>query len=74
VLVEDRCLVCAKCNIGSKSLWMHPMVLQGDKAQVKACFCPLEIVLILTQDRCLVCAKCTLGSEIVLGALNGTPM
>jgi hypothetical protein len=50
------------------------MVLLGDVGQVEARLGPLEIVLILTQDRCLVCAKCTLGSEIILGALDGTPM
>jgi hypothetical protein len=36
VLVQDRCTVCAKRTIGSKSFWTHPMVLLADKAQVDA--------------------------------------
>jgi hypothetical protein len=40
VSVQDRCTVCTKCTIGSKWFWMHPMVLQGDEAQVEAHFGP----------------------------------
>jgi hypothetical protein len=36
ILPQDRCTVCAERSIGSKSFWTHPMVLQGDKAQVEA--------------------------------------
>jgi hypothetical protein len=34
----------------------------------------LEIVLTLTQDRCTVCAERRTGSEIILNAVDGTPM
>jgi hypothetical protein len=40
VSVQDRYTVCTKCTIGSKSFWTHPMVLQGDEAQVEAHFGP----------------------------------
>jgi hypothetical protein len=40
VLEQDRCTVCAKHTIGSKSFWMHPMILLGDEAQVEARFGP----------------------------------
>ena len=36
--VQDRCVVCARRTIGSKSFWLHPMVPLGDKAQVEAHF------------------------------------
>jgi hypothetical protein len=38
VLEEDRCMVCPNVPYGQKSFWTHPMVLQGDEAQVKARF------------------------------------
>ena len=38
VLVQDRCMVCAKHTIGSKSILDAPKVLLGDEAQVQACF------------------------------------
>ena len=38
VLVQDRCVVCAKCTIGSKTVFHAPMVLLGDEAQVQARF------------------------------------
>ena len=34
VSVQDRCMVCAKCIIGSEIISDAPMVLLGDKAQV----------------------------------------
>jgi hypothetical protein len=39
---QDSCMVCAKCTIGRKSFWMHPMVLQVNEAQVKAHFGPFR--------------------------------
>jgi hypothetical protein len=33
-----------------------------------------ETVLVLVQDRCMVCTEHTVGIEIVLDALDGTPM
>jgi hypothetical protein len=40
VLVQDRCMVCAKGTIGSESFWTPAMVLIGDEAQVEARFSP----------------------------------
>ena len=38
VSVQDRCMVCAKCTIGSETVLDAPMVLLGDEAQVQAHF------------------------------------
>ena len=38
VLVEDRCMVCAKRTTGSDIVFNAPMVLLGDEAQVEAPF------------------------------------
>jgi hypothetical protein len=38
VSVQDRCTVCAKHTIGSKSFWMHPMELLGDVGHVEPQF------------------------------------
>ena len=35
VLVQDRCMVCAKRTIGSETVLDPPMVLIGDEAQVE---------------------------------------
>jgi hypothetical protein len=40
VSVQDRCMVCAKRTIGSKSFRTHQMVSLGDEAQVDARFIP----------------------------------
>ena len=40
VLVQNRCMACAKCTIGSEIVLAHPMVLLGDEAQVEASFGP----------------------------------
>ena len=40
VSVEDRCMVCAKCTIGSDIVFNALMVLLGDEAQVGAPFSP----------------------------------
>ena len=71
--VQDRCMVCARRTIGSKSFLTHSMVPLGDEAQVEARFGLSDIVLVLTQDRSTVCIKHTIGSEIVLDAPDGTP-
>jgi hypothetical protein len=34
----------------------------------------LETVLVLVQDRCMICAEHTVGLEIILDALDGTPL
>ena len=38
VLVQDRCVVCAKHTIGPETVLDAPMVLLGDEAQVQARF------------------------------------
>ena len=38
VSVQDRCMICAKCTIGSETILDAPMVLLGDEAQVQARF------------------------------------
>jgi hypothetical protein len=38
VLVQGRCMVCARHSIGSKSFWTHLMVPLADEAHVEACF------------------------------------
>ena len=40
VSVQDRCTVCAKHTIGLEIILTHSMILQGDEAQVEACFGP----------------------------------
>ena len=35
VLVQDRCMVCAKHTIGVEIILDAPMVLKGDEAQVE---------------------------------------
>jgi hypothetical protein len=37
---QDRCMVCAKCTIGSEIILDTPNVLLGDEAQVEARFGP----------------------------------
>ena len=73
MLVEDRCMVCAKRTTGSDIVFNALMVFLGDEAQVKLLLVRSEIVLILTQDRCAVSVKRTIGSEIILDAPDGTP-
>jgi hypothetical protein len=34
----------------------------------------LETLVVSVQDMCMVCAKRTTGSEVILAALDGTPM
>ena len=40
VSVEDRCTVCAKRCIGPDIIFIAPMLLLGDEAQVEATFSP----------------------------------
>ena len=42
VLVQDRCMVCAKHTIGSEIILDHLMVPLGDEAQVEPHFGPFE--------------------------------
>ena len=70
--VQHRCMVCARRTIGSEIVSDAPDGTQGDKAQVEACYGPIEVVLILTQDRCTVCNKRTIGSKVILDTPDGT--
>ena len=72
--VQDRCMICARHTIGSKSHWTDSMVPLGGELMWKLVSVRLEIVLIFTQDRCPVCVERTIGSEIIIDAPNGTPM
>ena len=38
IMTQDRCDICAKRTIGSKSFWTHAMVLLRDMGQVEARF------------------------------------
>ena len=73
VSVQDRCMICAKCTIGSETILDAPMVLLGDEAQVQARFGLFRDSTSLMQDWCMVCAERTIGSEIILYAPTGTP-
>ena len=52
--VQHRCMVCAKCIIGSEIVLAHPMLLICDEAQVEARFGPLGDSANLDTDRCTV--------------------
>ena len=39
-VVEDRCMVCARCTIGLKLFWTHLMELLGDVGHVECRFFP----------------------------------
>ena len=71
--MQDRCMVCTRCTIGSEIILDASMVPTGDEAQVEACFGLSNIVLILTQDRCTICVERTMGLEIISEAPDGTP-
>jgi hypothetical protein len=73
VSVPDRCMVCPNEPLALKSFWMHPMVHQGDEAQMDARFGPLGDSANLAQDRHLVCAEHTTGSKIILDTHNTIP-
>ena len=40
ISTQDRCTICAKGTIGSKSFWTNTMVLLRDVGQVEAHFSP----------------------------------
>ena len=40
VSVQDRCMVCARCTVGSEIILDELMVPLGDEAQEEAHFCP----------------------------------
>jgi hypothetical protein len=66
-LLQDSCMVCAECTIGTD------IVLDAPNGTIKLISVHLEIVLILIQDQCTVCAERTIGSEIILDSPDGTP-
>jgi hypothetical protein len=66
VLVQDRCMVCAKPTIGSEMVSDAPDGTPGDEAQVEARFGSFV-------DNANLDAGRTIGSEIILDAPNGSP-
>jgi hypothetical protein len=40
ILTQERCTVCDKSTMGSKSFWMHLMELLGDVGHVESRFGP----------------------------------
>jgi hypothetical protein len=38
VSAQDRCTICTRLPLASKSFWAHLMELLGDMGQVEACF------------------------------------
>ena len=66
VLVQDRCMVCAKHTIDFKNHFGRTQQYHKvTSLKWKLLSVSLEIVLILMQDPCTVCAERTIGSEIV---------
>jgi hypothetical protein len=70
--VQDRCMVCAKCTIGSVIILDGPKCTEVTRHKWNLISVCLEIVLIFMQDRCIVYAECTIGSTIILDAPDGT--
>jgi hypothetical protein len=70
VLVQDRCIVCAKYTIGPEIILdaLDGIISERLKWKLHS-----EIVLILMQDRCTVYVEHTISSEIVFDAPDGTP-
>ena len=73
VLVQDSCMVCTECTIGSEIVLDAPDGTPWCWVMWNLVSIRLEIVLVLVQDRCTVCARRTIGSKIVLDAPSGTP-
>ena len=74
VFVQDRCMVCARRNIGSEIVLDAPdgtTRLRGSSGSSFSVY--FEIVLTLMQDRCTICVERTIGLDIILDAPNGTP-
>jgi hypothetical protein len=42
MLMQDSCMVCTERTISSEIILDAPLVVLGDKAQVKACFGPFR--------------------------------
>ena len=65
--VQDRCMVCARCTIGSEIILDAPDgTTRVTRLKWKLVSVISDKVLILTQDRSTVCVKRTIGLEIVL--------
>jgi hypothetical protein len=68
------CTVCVERIKGSEIIWRNRWYSYVTWVKWKLVLEYLEIVLISTQDRCTICTKHTIGSEIILDALDCTPM
>ena len=40
ILMQDSCMVCVECTIGSEIIFTHPMELLGDLGHVESRFFP----------------------------------
>jgi hypothetical protein len=56
-----------------KSLWAHPIVIQGNVCQVDAYFGPFGDSVSLDGRKVHVCAERIIGLEIILDAPDGPP-
>ena len=66
VLVQDRCVVCARHTIGSENCFGRTRCYHYVmRLRWKLILTLLEIVLILAQDRCTVCVERIVGSAII---------
>ena len=65
VLVQDRCMVCARYTIGLQIVLDALDGTPTDLGHVESRSVHLEMVLELVQDRRTSCAKCIIGSDIV---------
>jgi uncharacterized membrane protein len=73
VLVQDRCMVCAKHRKGSEIIFDAPDGTQVTWVIWNLVSVRLETVLVSVQDRCTICAERTMCLEIISNAPNGTP-
>jgi hypothetical protein len=73
VSVQDRCVVYARCTMGSKIVLDTPHSTTRCGGSSGSSFQSFQTVLILMQDRCTVCVESTISSEIILDAPDGTP-
>jgi hypothetical protein len=69
--VQDRCMLCSRCTIGSGIILDTPDGTTRLKWELILVLS--DILVILTQDRCTVYVERAIGSEIVLDTPVGTP-
>ena len=66
LLVQARCMICAKRTIGSYIVLYVPDGTPRSRGSCGISFVPFgDGVLVLVQDSCMDCAKHTIGSDII---------